>query len=64
MLFVHSLAEAVATEATAISTPLDSVPLNNVPMGQDPITLLKSSQAASISDLLSLGTPEYQITHH
>ena len=58
MLLVHSLAEAVATEATAISTPVDSVPLHNVPIGQDPMTLLKSSQAASISDRFSFGTPE------
>jgi hypothetical protein len=32
-------------------------------MGQDPMTLLKSSHAASISDLLSTGIPEYQKPH-
>ena len=47
----------VLTDATAISTPLDRVPLYTVPMGEVPITLLKSSQAVSSSDLLSFGTP-------
>jgi hypothetical protein len=46
------------TEATAISTPLDKVPLYKVPIGELPITLLKSSHAASRSDLFSFGTPE------
>lgn len=52
------MADATETEATAISTPLDNVPLYTVPIGEEPITLLKSSQAASSSDLLSFGTPE------
>jgi hypothetical protein len=58
------LAEVTATEATAstaISTPLDKVPLYSVPIGEEPITLLKSSQPASSSDLLSFGTPEMKI---
>jgi hypothetical protein len=55
------LADVIATDATAstaISTPLDNVPLYSVPIGEEPITLLKSSQPASSSDLLSFGTPE------
>lgn len=54
----QSLADVAATEATAISTPLDNVPLYSVPIDEESITLLKSSQAVSSSDLLSFGTPE------
>lgn len=59
--FDQSLAEVAVTEATAISTPLDSVPLYTVPNDVEPITLLKSSQAASSSDLFSFGTPEFKL---
>lgn len=57
--FDQSLTEGGATEATAISTPLDNVPLYIVPDEVEPITLLKSSQAASSSDLFSFGTPGF-----
>lgn len=62
---LHSMADVAAREATAISTPLDNVPLYTVPIGEEvPITLLKSSQAAWISDLLRFGTPEMRISYH
>ena len=57
-VFDQSFDDVAETEATAISTPLDKVPLYILPMGEVPITLLKSSHAASISDLFSFGTPE------
>lgn len=57
-VLVQLLDNVTETEATAISTPLDKVPLYNVPIGELPITLLKSSHAASRSDLFSFGTPE------
>ena len=57
-VFDQSLDDVAATDATAISTPLDKVPLYTVPMDEVPITLLKSSHAASSSDLFSFGTPE------
>jgi len=46
------------TKATAISTPPDKVPLYSIPMGELPITLLKSSHAASRSDLFNFCAPE------
>lgn len=63
-LIDQSLADVTATEATAISTPLDKVPLWTVPIGEEPMTLLKSSQAVSSSDLLRFGTPAMQIPNH
>ena len=62
--FDQSLADFTGTEATAISTPLDSVPLYTLPIVEEPITLLKSSQAASSSDLFSFRTPEMQVIVH
>lgn len=57
IFFGQLLADATIREVTAISTPLDSVPLYTVPIEEEPITLLKSSQAALSSALLSFGTP-------
>lgn len=56
--------DVTAADVTAISTPLDNVPLYTVPIDEDPITLLKSSQAVSSSSLFSFGTPEMQISGH
>lgn len=56
--FDHTDAEAIAVEATAISTPLDKVPLYIVAKPSCVvIMLLKSSQAVSSSGLFNLGTP-------
>lgn len=59
--FDHSLEDAIPVDVTAISTPLDRVPLYTVPVANEQIILLKSSQAASSSDLLSFGTPESHV---
>lgn len=53
----QSLGDVLVVETTAISTPLESVPLYMVYSGSEPMTLLKSSHAASSSALLSAGTP-------
>lgn len=56
--FDHSPTEAMAVEATAISTPLDRVPLYRVATPSWVlIILLKSSHAVSSSGLFNLGTP-------
>lgn len=62
--FDHALVEAIAVEATQISTPLDKVPLYKVatPLCVV-IMLLKSSHAVSSSALFNLGTPATKNAH-
>lgn len=55
--FDQSFEDVIRVEATAISTPLERVPLYNLQSGKEPIMLLKSSQAISISDLFNVDTP-------
>lgn len=59
----QSFADFILLAITAISTPLDNVPLYSTPSDNEPIILLKSSQAVSSSDLLSAGTPSIFIYH-
>lgn len=63
-VFDQSSRDFTAIDVTAISTPLDRVPLYTVPSENEPIMLLKSSQAATISDRLSFGTPEMENLKH
>lgn len=55
--FDQSFEDVIRVEATAISTPLERVPLYNLQSGKEPIMLLKSSQAISISDIFNVDTP-------
>ena len=61
-LFDQCLEEAMEVETAAISTPVDKVPLKTMKSGEEWMTLVKSSHAASISSLLSFGTPEILVT--
>ena len=51
-------------DITAISTPLDNVPLYSMQSDKEPTMLLKPSQAVSISDRLSEGTPAIRKKHN
>lgn len=59
----HSSADLTEVDTTAVSTPLDRVPLYNAQSDKVPITLLKSSQAASSSALPREGTPAHKVKH-
>lgn len=55
------MAEVATRDIAAISTPLENVPLYMVPIDDDPMTLLKSSQAVTSSDLFRFGIPAMEI---